>query len=274
MCLVTLALGQSRRYPLVIAANRDESLDRPAAALDWWSPWNDGPRVLSGRDLKAGGTWMGLNAGGRLALVTNVRQPFTPEPGTPSRGQIPLAWLRGDLPAERFWPRTALCGYAPFNLLAADFPAQDVFWTSNMHPHPQRLEAGVYGLSNAALDTPWPKVIRLKQRVADAVRQDLALQVLVEALFDALADPTPAADVDLPYTGVPQATERMLSPAFIRSPDGRYGTRCSTLLISETGPAGTVTHMIERQHQPAGQIGFRLEAWPPGGLACGPKPLR
>lgn len=267
MCLVAFSLGQSRRYPLVIAANRDEYLDRPTVPLDWWQPWLDGPRVLSGQDLQAGGTWMGATAEGRVALVTNVRQPFTPEAHAPSRGSIVLNWLRGDLPAERFWPRTALTGYAPFNLLAADFPAGEIFWTSNMQPHPQRLAPGLYGLSNAALDTPWPKVLRLKQALGEAVRQEAPLPAFCDALLAALADPTPAADVDLPYTGVPQATERMLSAAFIRSPDGRYGTRCSTLLICEAQADGIVLHMLERQHQPeAAQRSFQLTPWPPGGL--------
>lgn len=169
MCLVGVALGLSRRYPLVVASNRDEYMDRPSQALDWWSPWPEGPPVLSGRDLRAGGTWMGLSQAGRFALVTNVRQPFAVEPDAPSRGQIPLGWLRGDLPADRFWPRTALSGHAPFNLLAADFPAGEFFWTSNQHPHPQRLTRGVHGLSNAALDTPWPKVERIKQRLSAAL---------------------------------------------------------------------------------------------------------
>lgn len=269
MCLVGVALGMSRRYPLVVASNRDEYLDRPSLALDWWSPWPDGPQVLSGRDLRAGGTWMGLSQPGRFALVTNVRQPLVAEPDAPSRGQIPLSWLRGDLPADRFWPRTALSGHAPFNLLAADFPAGEFFWTSNLHPHPQRLTRGVYGLSNAALDTPWPKVGRIKQRLSEVLGQDLPLPQLCASLFDTLADETPAPDGELPQTGVGSALERMLSPVFIRSPDGRYGTRCSTLLICEAQGRRLTTHMIERQHQPAEERSFRLDTWPPSGLPLG-----
>ena len=269
MCLVGVALGMSRRYPLVVASNRDEYLDRPSLALDWWSPWPDGPQVLSGRDLRAGGTWMGLSEPGRFALVTNVRQALAVEPDAPSRGQIPLGWLRGDLTADRFWPRIALSGHAPFNLLAADFPAGEFFWTSNLQPHPQRLTRGVYGLSNAALDTPWPKVGRIKQCLSEALGQDLPLPQLCATLFAALTDETPAPDGELPQTGVGPAVERMLSPVFIRSPDGRYGTRCSTLLICEAQGRRLSTHMIERQHQPVEERSFRLDTWPPSGLPLG-----
>jgi hypothetical protein len=127
MCLVALAVDQDRRFPLVIAANRDEFHARPTSRLGWWTPGDGAPAILSGRDLSAGGTWLGLTAAGRLALVTNVRRPGVADPQAPSRGHIVPLWLRGDLSADRFWMRVALSGFNPFNLIAADFRRGEVF---------------------------------------------------------------------------------------------------------------------------------------------------
>jgi uncharacterized protein with NRDE domain len=124
MCLTALALDASRQFPLVVAANSDEFFARAAHRLAWWTPEGSAHPVLAGRDVQAGGTWMGLTAQGRLALVTNIRRPHTPDGQAPTRGRIVPAWLRGDLPAERFWPRVALAGHEPYNLIAADFRAE------------------------------------------------------------------------------------------------------------------------------------------------------
>lgn len=272
MCLAALAVGRHPRFGLVLAANRDEYLDRPAAALDWWHPWPDGPGVLGGRDLKAGGTWMGLSETGRLALVTNVRQPFAADPQAPSRGTVPLGWLRGDLSADRFWPRTVLAGHAPFNLLAADFRRGELFWASNVEPHPRRLGPGLYGLSNALLDTPWPKLKRLKQALSDRLARAASLEALAEGLLDDLADRTPAPDDELPHTGLPLAAERALSPVFVETPDGRYGTRCSTLVITERAGRSWLTHVIERTHGAGARQVYRvLSDWPPAHVAFEPE---
>lgn len=267
MCLVSVAIDAHRRFPLVIAANRDEFFDRPAAPLDWWSPEVGGPPVLGGRDLQAGGTWFGLTAEGRLALVTNVRRPADVEPGSPSRGNLVPQWLRTDQRTDQFWMSAALGGYAPFNLIAADFRRGDCFWASNEAASPRRIERGVFGLSNASLDTPWPKVTALKARVAAALDDDVAVDTLAARLFDALADRAPAADANLPATGVGLELERLLSPAFIVTPDGRYGTRCSTVLIAERANKRLVTHVFERTF-PAGAGApqlrrARLADWPP-----------
>src|SRR5437867_3846904 len=116
MCLVALALDESHRFPLVVAANRDEFFSRPAARLGWWSAAAGAPDILGGRDLGGGGTWLGLTAAGRLALLTNVRLADRLEPHAPSRGEIVPLWLRGDLATDRFWTRVALSGYNGFNL--------------------------------------------------------------------------------------------------------------------------------------------------------------
>ena len=166
MCLIALAIDQSRRFPLVVAANRDEFFARPATRLGWWEHDAGGPAILAGRDLTAGGTWLGLTAEGRLAMVTNVRDPARMDPTAPSRGVIVPQWLSGREPTDRFWMRTALSGYNGFNLIAADFKRGECFWASNLGAHPKRLERGVYGVSNASLDTAWPKTIALRPACA------------------------------------------------------------------------------------------------------------
>jgi uncharacterized protein with NRDE domain len=267
MCLVALAIDENRRFPLVIAANRDEFFKRPAARLAWWTPETGGPAILSGRDLEAGGTWMGLTAEGRLALVTNVRDPVHNDAGAPSRGRIVADWLGATERTDRFWMRTALSGYNGFNLVAADFRHGECFWASNNGSYPMRLERGVHGLSNAQLDTPWPKVELLKARLHDALEQAESVDQLSSLLFGALGDRSEADDADLPDTGVPRALEKMLSAAFIRTPDMAYGTRCSTLVIAERVNRHLVTHVLERTFSATGGIALMrratLKNWPP-----------
>ena len=267
MCLVALALAQSRRFPLVIAANRDEFFDRPATRLAWWTPPCGAAAILSGRDLDSGGTWMGLTAQGRLGVLTNIRESAAPDPEAPSRGHIITDWLRAKGPQDRFWMRTALSGYKGFNLIAADFASGQCFWASNRGALPQRLEPGLYGISNAALDTPWPKVRALKARVRASLDSAATVEDLATRLFAALADRAVPADADLPSTGVSIELERALAPAFVHTADGRYGTRCSTLLITEAVGRHQLTHVIERSFAPDGsatlQRSAQLRGWPP-----------
>lgn len=267
MCLVALALDQSRRFPLVIATNRDEFFKRPAARLGWWSQGPGLPDILGGRDLEAGGTWLGLTTQGRLALITNVRDAGQKDPAAPSRGAIVPRWLAGDLTPDRFWMHTALSGHNGFNLVAADFQRGECFWASNLDANPMRLERGLYGLSNASLDTPWPKVNTLKARVRDAIDTSESLDVLTSRLFEALSDRSPAPDGQLPATGVSLELERALSSAFIRTPDASYGTRCTTLVITERINKRLVTHVLERSFSPTGGMALMrrsmLKDWPP-----------
>ncbi|ARN20411.1 NRDE family protein [Piscinibacter gummiphilus] len=268
MCLLTVAIDQSRRFPLVVAGNRDEFFNRPAARLAWWSPGDGLPDVLGGRDLEAGGTWLGLTAQGRLAMVTNVRAPTAPrDPKAPSRGEIVQRWLAGDASTDRFWMRTALSGYNGFNLIAADFQRGDCFYASNQRPNPERLERGLYGLSNGTLDSPWPKVEALKEATREALESCDTVDALAARLFDALADKTPAEDDELPSTGVSREWEKVLSSAFIRTADGTYGTRCSTLVITERVNKRLVTHVLERTFSPTGGMALlrrsTVKDWPP-----------
>jgi uncharacterized protein with NRDE domain len=275
MCLAAIALDASRRFPLVVAANRDEFFGRPTARLGWWSAGDSSIDVLGGRDLQEGGTWLGLTVAGRMALLTNVRQPDRFDPLAPSRGEIVPLWLRGDLAADRFWSRVALSGYNGFNLIAADFVRGECFWASNQRAHPMRLERGIYGVSNAELDTPWPKVTTLKERVGTALAAADSSAALAAALFNALADKTIAPDDRLPSTGVPIDRERLLSAAHIHVPDNSYGTRCSTLIITERLRRHCVTHVFERTFTPGSELAPLREAvlkdWPPRSTAAGVK---
>uniref|UniRef100_UPI003137D8A7 NRDE family protein n=1 Tax=Variovorax sp. YR752 TaxID=1884383 RepID=UPI003137D8A7 len=267
MCLLTLALDESRRFPLVVAANRDEFFARPAARLAWWAPEPGATQILGGRDLDAGGTWLGLTAEGRLGLLTNVRDPSRNDPTAPSRGRIVPEWLAARERVDQFWMRTALAGYNGFNLIAADFALGECYWASNNGAHPQRLERGVYGLSNAGLDTPWPKVLSLKARTREAITESASIDELAARLFEALADRSLPQDAALPDTGIGLDKERMLAPAFIRSSDQAYGTRCSTLIVTERVNRHNVTHVLERSFSPNGGMALlrraTLNHWPP-----------
>lgn len=268
MCLVAVAIDRQRRFPLVIAANRDEFRDRPARPLEWWSPGDGGAEILGGRDMQAGGTWLGLTRAGRLALLTNVRDPARHDPDAPSRGSIVPLWLAGNLSMDKFWMRVALSGHNGFNLIAADFTRGECFSATNHGALPQRLERGLWGLSNAGLDTPWPKVQALKQRVDAALTAATDLDALVARLFDALADRNVATDAALPATGVPREWERALSAAFIDMPEVRYGTRCSTVLVTERlAGKRLVTRVFERSFDDASVPPMlrhvELPDWPP-----------
>ena len=201
MCLVALALDKSRRFPLVVAANRDEHFDRPSARLAWWTPDAGGPAILGGRDLQSGGTWLGLTAQGRLGLLTNVRDARLTFEGAPSRGLIVPNWLSARESIDKFWMRTAVSGHNGFNLVAADFRSGECFWVTNSGVYPRRLERGVYGLSNAGLDTPWPKVTALKARLNESIEQANSVDELASTLFKALSDRAQADATSCPRRG-------------------------------------------------------------------------
>ena len=224
MCLILFAAHTHSAYPLVVAANRDERFDRPAAPARWWS---DAPGVLAGRDLQGRGTWMGVARDGRWAAVTNVREPRVPQrPDAPSRGWLVADFLRGSTGPHAYLAELAPRGgeWNGFNLLAGD--AEGVWWLSNRAVGPVPIPPGVHGVSNALLDTPWPKVERGRDdlsRILAGPDDDME-----EALFRTLALRDPAPDARLPDTGVGTELERSLSSLFIAMPG--YGTRASTVL--------------------------------------------
>ena len=221
MCILFVAWRQSRAYPLVVAANRDEFHHRATAPLQWWQ---EAPRLAAGRDLEAGGTWLGVTRGGRFAALTNVRHPAAG--GAPrSRGHLVRDVLLEptEVPGSLAEPARQRHAYGPFNLLALG--AGGLYYLNNIDGEaPQALEPGVYGLSNAGLDTPWPKLTRGREAFASLVARDAA----PKACFEMLYDSTPAADEELPNTGVGLDFERRLSALFVRG-EG-YGTRCSTVV--------------------------------------------
>ena len=267
MCLVALAIDASERFPFVVASNRDEFFKRPAAPLGWWTPRPGAVPVLGGRDLESGGTWLGLTAEGRLALLTNVRGAMPVDSAAPSRGALVTDWLTGGSSTGDFWKRAALSGYNGFNLVAADFVNGECFWASNTGAPRRELLPGVYGLSNGGLDTPWPKVTTLKARLRASIDTAATADELATQLFEALGDRTLADDCTLPNTGIALDRERKLSAAFIHMPDQRYGTRCSTLVITERFGCRLVTQAIERRFDADGGAAalrrVSLPGWPP-----------
>lgn len=249
MCLAAFALNAHPRFPVVIAANRDEFFARPAAPMAWWRAGETD--LLSGRDLQAGGTWFGLTRSGRLALLTNVREPGRQVADAPSRGDLVVDWLTGSADAAAF-VQTLRPGYNGFNLVMADLARGTWHWHSNRAPSVVALPDGVHGLSNALLDTPWPKTVGLKADVAAALASATSADALMDALLIALADGRRPPDEALPDTGVGLAREQQLSPRFVRmtGPDGAeavYGTRCSTVLVIEALAEGRRrTRVLER----------------------------
>lgn len=226
MCLIAFTLGQNPEFPLVVAANRDEVFRRPTAAMDWWHT-AQGTKILAGRDLQSGGTWLAVDREGRVSAVTNVREG-SPELGQTSRGELPLRALEEPIPVLATSLSTHSGQYAGFNLVHLN---KSVGWYySNRDAHPgRRVHRGAYGLSNHLLQTPWPKLLRLRQQVTTLVAaakgdsDDLHRQLVA-----ALQDTTPAPDHLLPDTGVSLNTERFLSSPFIVGED--YGTRATTVV--------------------------------------------
>ncbi|MFN9029764.1 MAG: NRDE family protein [Betaproteobacteria bacterium] len=232
MCLAVLSWQSHPDYPLIVASNRDEFYTRKSRPAAWWG---QSVSLLAGRDEEAGGTWLGINRSGRFALVTNVRAPTERNPHAPTRGALvvsalqaegdPAAWLDAMAPRAK--------AFNGFNLLVGDavVPRKGTVSAPRLHYVSNRLEApskvlapGIYGLSNAFLDTPWPKVTRAVGAFACLMAQ----RVRHEDLFALLADRQAARDHELPQTGVPLDWERVLSAIQIRA--NGYGTRTSTVL--------------------------------------------
>jgi uncharacterized protein with NRDE domain len=253
MCLVVLALHMHPRWPLVIAANRDEFHDRATAPMDWWPEAR--PRILAGKDLAAGGTWMGLSEQGRLALLTNVRDPLRQRSDAPSRGVLVADWLHTERAAHDAASDYRDRGCNPFNLLLADAGGSRWWWVGDGAGQAQPLGPGLYGLSNARLDTPWPKVQRLKAEVLQALAQAPHAQALADHLLATLADRTLPADETLPRTGVALDAERFLAPAFISGAGlpRPYGTRSSTVLWVEAADGAHALQVQEKGFDAEGQ---------------------
>ena len=277
MCLLVIAWQVHPRYRLVVAANRDEFHERPTERMTRWPAPDE---IIAGRDLRAGGTWLGIDRRRRFGIVTNFRELQRPAPGAPSRGNLIPDYLRNAAPVTQYIQNLEPVAdqYSGFNLLLtdhaesadradpghrahvghhhapsghhADSASGDSLWyVSNRAPQfAQSLPPGIYGLSNELLDTPWPKLQRVRKRFDTLI--DQPGNISEEALFDILADPTQAGvDDALPATGLSHEWEQLLSSPFISNQD--YGTRCSTVLLQ--GNAGTVS-LIERRFGPRGVL--------------------
>jgi uncharacterized protein with NRDE domain len=246
MCLILLALGLHPDVPLVLAANRDELFERPTAPA---AAWQNDAGIVAGRDLRSGGTWLGMAATGRLAAVTNYREPLGVPAAGPSRGELVLDYLQGDdEPDEHLRALHARAhGYAGFNLLVGT--TQRLWYYGNREGRVRRCEPGVHGLSNHLLDTPWPKVTLGKTRLAALLRSSgEAREVLVDRLLSLLDDGAVAPDAQLPRTGLARDEERALSAMRISAPG--YGTRSSSVLLVDG--RGTL-HLTERTLAVGGQ---------------------
>jgi uncharacterized protein with NRDE domain len=261
MCLLVIAWKVHPRYRLVVAANRDEFHERPTERMARWPAPDD---IIAGRDLRAGGTWLGIDRRRRFGIVTNFRELQRPAPGAPSRGNLIPDYLRNPAPVTEYIQNLEPLAdqYSGFNLLLTDHagPSDDVdrsgdadrdslWYVSNRAPQFARsLAPGIYGLSNELLDTPWPKLQRVRKRFDTLIDQPGDLSE--EALFAILADPIQAGVGDThPDTGLSPEWEQLLSSPFISNQD--YGTRCSTVLLQ--GSSGTVS-LIERRFGPRGVL--------------------
>ena len=243
MCLILIANNCHPRYRLILAANRDEFHDRPTAPAAFWP---HAPGVLAGRDLRGGGTWMGVTRSGRLAAVTNYRDPASQRTDAPSRGALVSDFLTGSGNGRGYVAALSkkANAYNGFNLVVWD--GDELLWFANRGPGMETVPPGIHGISNALLDTDWPKVDLgmglMKRWIDSSDRPD------TEAGLAMLGDRTPASDHRLPRTGVGIEWERLLSPMFITSPV--YGTRASTLVLVDR--RGGI-ELVERSFGPDGK---------------------
>ncbi|MCO5233702.1 MAG: NRDE family protein [Chitinophagales bacterium] len=225
MCLIVLAIRQSQQYPIVLLANRDEFYNRKALSMHWW----EGNQILAGKDLQGGGTWIAINAQKHFALVTNYRDPKSMRLDSPSRGAIPINVLNYAssnfeeyaTSQQSYWNKMN-----GFNLIYHN--GKDTYYYSNISKEIQKLASGLYGLSNAFLDTPWPKVVKIKTSLQSLIQRN-ALNI--EDFLNVLENPSQYPVEDLPHTGVGIEMEKILSPICIHSPI--YGTRVHTIISQD-----------------------------------------
>ena len=253
MCLILLATRAHTRFPLIVAANRDEAYARPAARAAFWS---DHPAIYGGRDLEQGGTWLGISSSGRFAAITNYRQGQRLDHAPRSRGAITRDYLAGTEDAGRYLEglEPSRNEYRGFSLIAGT--PERLFFYSNRAHGVQPIAPGVHGLSNRLLNEPWPKVLNGISVLSSLLGSDES--EISGRLFELLADRVPAPDHLLPSTGIARERERALSAAFI--PGETYGTRASTVILIGTdgetiysertfGPHGIMLGRSERRLQ-------------------------
>lgn len=242
MCLIVFAWQCHPEYPLIVAANRDEYYRRPTETAHIWTPPS---RILAGRDLLAGGTWLGITPEGKFAAVTNYREGLQ-EKAHLSRGDLTTGFLNSDMCAHRYAQQSLDTGdqYNGFNLLLGE--TNQLTYCSNRHPGIKSLAPGLYSLSNHLLDSPWPKAMYVKEKLAPLLKTNI---INIDEILHCLQRRQPFPDEYLPNTGVGLELERMLSPPFIVSPD--YGTRCSTVVLKDNKGK---TMLVEQSYQDNGSV--------------------
>ncbi len=245
MCLAIIARMSHAQWPLVIAANRDEYHARPTLAA---GIWETDLHVLGGRDVSAGGTWLGMRSDGRIGLLTNFREPGQQNPKAPSRGSLVSDYLCSTLNAQTYLDHIEqrAASFNGFNLLLID-PLQALYFTNRLQHCAQQLGHGVTGLSNATLGVPWPKLTRTRQAMTDHLAR--SPEPDPEAMFAIFRDAEPAPEDTLPDTGLIKERERLLSSPFILSPE--YGTRCTTLILQH---ADGYALFFERRYDSGGAV--------------------
>ena len=223
MCLVVFANNVHKNYKLIFAANRDEFYNRPTEQAEFW---NNYPDLLAGKDLQAGGTWMGITKQGRFVAITNFRDLRNFKENAPSRGKLTLDFLVNEIGPEEYYKslKSTLNDYNGFNLLLGNI--NELYYFSNKNYGLKKLEPEIYGLSNALLDTPWPKVAKSKSYLKKIIDQQ---EIHPWEVLNILSDTMLAKDEELPDTRVGLELERLLSPVFTRME--KYGTRCSTIVM-------------------------------------------
>lgn len=249
MCLILIAHQYHPDLPLVVAANRDEYHARPARAARFWP---EQPGLLAGKDLSAGGTWLGIHRNGRFAAVTNFREPGLTT-GEWSRGALCTHFLQGEMSAEAYIQQLTPDAhrYGGFNLVIGE--GGQLWYFSNQEMRARQLSPGIYGVSNGLIDEPWPKVVSGKRVLATMLTQGSS----AEAYLEMLADRFQPDDRELPSTGVSLTMERLLAPRFICSAE--YGTRVSTaLLVNENRAIAFTERSYNRQGQACGQVAYTV----------------
>lgn len=223
MCLLLISYNIHPEYPLIVAANRDEFYQRPTEKAHFWKDYKE---LLAGRDLEAGGSWLGITKKGRFAAITNYRDMRLLKENVTSRGELVTDFLTSTLTPVKFGHKLSGTAdkYNGYNLIFSDFDT--LYYFSNQTKHLTQLNEGIYGLSNHLLDTPWPKVIKSKEAFLEVTSEK---NIEAPDLFKILSDDKEAPEDQLPDTGLSPGLEKAVSPVFIKSDS--YGTRSSTVIL-------------------------------------------
>jgi len=235
MCLILFSWDNHPKYKLILAANRDEFYERPTSTLN---QWEETPSILAGKDLTGGGTWMGVNQDNKWTAITNHRNPKRVLQNAPSRGDLTMDFLVGRDDEKSYYTnkKSSLEAYNGFNLLVGSF--QKLAYFNNVDKEYQELESGIYGLSNAVLDTPWPKLSKAKERFSEIIGKPTFQK---EEFLTVLQDKELADDEALPQTGVSYEWEKAVSAICIDTP--KYGTCCSTIITLTHEGQGEITEV-------------------------------